>query len=71
MCMCVHSMAILVNRGWVPANHKNPNTRKAGQVEGEVEIIGIVRLSEKRAAFTPENQPHAWFYRCVLCVGNL
>jgi len=56
-------MTILVNRGWVPGNHKNPNTRKAGQVEGEVEIIGIVRLAEKRAPFTPKNQPHAWFYR--------
>lgn len=56
-------MTILVNRGWVPVNHKNPNTRKAGQVEGEVEIIGVVRLSEKRAPFTPKNQPNAWFYR--------
>ncbi|PNF40800.1 Surfeit locus protein 1 [Cryptotermes secundus] len=56
-------MTILVNRGWVPANHKNPNTRKAGQVEGEVEIVGVVRLTEKRAPFMPKNQPHAWFYR--------
>ncbi|XP_021936277.1 surfeit locus protein 1 isoform X2 [Zootermopsis nevadensis] len=58
-------MTILVNRGWVPANQKNPNTRRAGQVEGEVEIVGIVRLGEKRAPFTPENQPHTWFYRDV------
>lgn len=55
----------------MPANQKNPNTRRAGQVEGEVEIVGIVRLGEKRAPFTPENQPHTWFYRCVLCRGNL
>jgi hypothetical protein len=60
------STTILVNRGWVPASHKNPNTRKAGQVEGEVEIIGAVRLDEKRAPFMPKNQPYAWFYRCVL-----
>jgi hypothetical protein len=61
----VFSMTILVNRGWVPGNRKNPNTRRAGQVEGEVELVGIVRLTEKRAPFTPKNQPHAWFYRCV------
>lgn len=67
--LCVCSMTILVNRGWVPASHKNPNKRRAGQVEGEMEIVGIVRLSEKRTPFTPKNQPHAWFYRCVLCAG--
>lgn len=61
----VFSMTILVNRGWVPGNRKNPNARMAGQVQGEVEITGIVRLAEKRAPFTPKNQPHAWFYRCV------
>ncbi|XP_069670811.1 surfeit locus protein 1 [Periplaneta americana] len=54
---------VLVNRGWVPTNRKNPNTRKAGQIEGEVEIVGVVRLDEKRAPFTPKNQPDAWFYR--------
>lgn len=64
-------MTILVNRGWVPGNRKNPNTRKAGQVEGEVEIIGIVRLTEKRAPFTPKNQPHAWFYRDLPHMANV
>jgi len=62
----VSSMTILVNRGWVPADYKNHNTRRAGQIEGEVEVIGVVRLSEKRAPFTPKNQPPIWFYRYVL-----
>lgn len=38
--------SILVNRGWVGCRKKDPNTRPEGQVEGEVELVGIVRKSE-------------------------
>ncbi|KAF4517769.1 hypothetical protein B566_EDAN002974 [Ephemera danica] len=48
---------ILVQRGWVPTSHKDASTRVAGQVEGEVELVGIVRLAEKRAPFVPQNKP--------------
>lgn len=59
------SETILVNRGWVPAKHKNANTRKAGQIEDEVDIVGIVRLHENRPNFMPANKEasNAWFYR--------
>ncbi|XP_067012489.2 surfeit locus protein 1 [Anabrus simplex] len=56
-------LTILVNRGWVPTKFKNPATRKEGQVEGEVELVGIVRLNEQRAPFMPRNQENAWFFR--------
>lgn len=56
---------ILVNRGWVSSKQKNSATRPAGQIEGEVELTGLVRLSEKRAPFMPSNKPDAWHYRDV------
>ncbi|KAJ8957084.1 hypothetical protein NQ318_007297 [Aromia moschata] len=47
---------ILVNRGWVPAKHKDQKTRQKGQIEGLVDIIGIVRLHENRPTFTPKTK---------------
>jgi threonine synthase len=35
---------VLVNRGWVPFENRQPETRIEGQVEGEVTITGIARL---------------------------
>ncbi|XP_044766506.1 surfeit locus protein 1 isoform X2 [Coccinella septempunctata] len=55
---------ILVNRGWVPRNNKNPASRKEGQVEDVVDIVGIVRLQENRPNFMPKNDElkNQWFY---------
>lgn len=41
-------MTILVNRGWVARNKINPATRPEGQASGPVELVGIVRKTEKR-----------------------
>jgi surfeit locus 1 family protein len=51
--------AILVDRGWVPADQAHPAARRQGQLEGRVEITGIARYrGEGRPGwFTPENQP--------------
>lgn len=56
---------ILVNRGWVSHKRKDPKTRPAGQIQNEVDIIGIIRLQENRPPFMPSNNPEAntWFYR--------
>jgi surfeit locus 1 family protein len=54
---------ILVNRGWIPRSKMNPNTRKTGQVEGVIEIEGIVRLNEMRPQFTPEHKSGLFLYR--------
>ncbi|KAF5280532.1 hypothetical protein FQR65_LT00283 [Abscondita terminalis] len=58
---------ILVNRGWVSNNHRNPDTRLAGQIKGTTDVIGIIRLQEDRYPFMPKNQPggNCWFYRDV------
>lgn len=64
--MHLFSETILVNRGWIPAKQKDPKTRKSGQIEGIVDVVGIVRLHENRPNFMPANKeasPNAWFYR--------
>ncbi|KAI4471293.1 surfeit locus protein [Holotrichia oblita] len=56
---------ILVNRGWVPAKSKDPKTRQNGQIQGEVDVIGVVRLHENRPNFMPKNREgsNIWYYR--------
>jgi len=58
-------LTILVNRGWVPSKNKDPRSRKQGQIDDEIELVGIVRLRENRPNFIPNNNPEAnsWFYR--------
>lgn len=40
---------ILVNRGHVPFSNRPQELRPEGQVEGEVEITGIIRLNDKKS----------------------
>ncbi|CAH2985337.1 unnamed protein product [Chilo suppressalis] len=56
---------ILINRGWVPTKLKPKGKREASMIKGEVELVGVVRLSEKRAPFMPKNNPEkgAWYCR--------
>lgn len=42
---------ILVNRGWVPWRNMNANTREEGQIQGEIELTGVIRKSETRPPF--------------------
>ncbi|XP_045462215.1 surfeit locus protein 1 [Harmonia axyridis] len=64
---------ILVNRGWVTRKNKNPVTRKEGQVDGVVDIIGIVRSQENRPNFMPKNdeQHNQWFYRDIESMAKI
>ena len=56
---------VFVNRGFVPEALKNPASRPAGQVAGEVEVTGLVRLPGPKGTFTPANKPerNLWFWR--------
>lgn len=48
---------ILVNRGWIPREKKDPRTRLEGQVMGKVDVIGVVRKTEPRPPFGSKNDP--------------
>ncbi|XP_030853928.1 surfeit locus protein 1-like [Strongylocentrotus purpuratus] len=56
---------ILVNRGWVTRKSQDPQKRLSGQQTGEVDLVGCVRLTEKRAQFMPNNDEvkNRWHYR--------
>jgi surfeit locus 1 family protein len=56
---------VFINRGYVPQDIKDPATRRAGELEGEVEIVGLVRAPETPGTFTPANDPakNIWYWR--------
>jgi surfeit locus 1 family protein len=58
---------LLVNRGWVPAAKKLPETRPETRVRGMATITGLVRVGAERSYFTPVSQPekNIWFGRDV------
>lgn len=43
---------IIVNRGFVPTERRDPATRPEGQLQGEVSVTGLVRYPEPRGAFS-------------------
>jgi surfeit locus 1 family protein len=56
---------VLVDRGFVPDELKNPSSRPLGEVENVVSVIGIARKPETQGLFLPDNEPAAnrWFWR--------
>ncbi len=56
--------AVLVNRGWVPLENKEPATRLGGQMAGTMRLEGIVVPGGKAGWFTPDNEPenNIWFW---------
>jgi surfeit locus 1 family protein len=58
--------AVFVNRGFIPAELKDPANRVAGQIAGTVRVQGLLRLPpvETPAWFLPDNRPdlNYWFW---------
>ncbi len=48
---------IIVNRGWVPDALKDPGSRSAGQVVGDIDVDGLLRRSTPGGMFTPKGDP--------------
>jgi len=57
---------VLVERGWVPADKREAQTRAQGNPPGEVSVEGLLRLApaEKPGWFLPANDPDRgeWFW---------
>ena len=55
---------ILFDRGWIPSEKKDPARRAEGQLPGNVELTGIVRRSQVKRQFAPDNDPprNFWFH---------
>jgi surfeit locus 1 family protein len=58
--------AVLVDRGFVPADRAPVETRRKGEVAGPVEVTGIARYrgADRPGWFTPANQPkdRIWYW---------
>ena len=63
---------ILINRGFVPSDHADRRTRAAGNIEGPVSIVGLMRLSEPRGRILRRNNPAAnrWYSRDVAAIAK-
>jgi len=55
---------VLVDRGWVPEQYRDPSTRPDGQVTGEQTVTGLMRRSFDKPWLVPENKPEQglWMY---------
>ena len=53
---------VLFDRGWIPSARKDPATRAAGEIEGHVDLVGIVRRTQVQHYFTPDNHPESNFW---------
>lgn len=58
---------VLVNRGFVPPERRDPGTRAAGEIGGETVVTGLLRVSEPGGAFLHANSPadDRWYSRDV------
>ncbi|MFS2008301.1 SURF1 family protein [Azospirillum sp. CT11-132] len=62
---------VLVNRGFVPPEKRDPASRAEGQPQGEVSVTGLLRLTEPKGGFLRSNDPAAgrWYSRDVAAIA--
>jgi len=63
---------VLVDRGFVPDELRDPLRRKTGQIEGELSLTGVLRLPQHPGLFTPANNPETrlWFIKDVGAIAK-
>jgi surfeit locus 1 family protein len=63
---------VLVNRGFVPPEKRDPTTRSIGQIKGETTVTGLMRMTEPKGAFLRSNLPAAnrWYSRDVAAIAQ-
>jgi surfeit locus 1 family protein len=62
---------VLVNRGFVPPDRRDPMTRMDGQIAGETTVNGLLRMTEPKGALLRPNDPAngRWTSRDVAAMG--
>ncbi len=53
---------ILINRGWVSEDYRDPAKRAFSQITGPVTVAGILRRPGVKGYFVPENEPDNGFW---------
>jgi surfeit locus 1 family protein len=56
---------VLINRGFVPDDRKDPATRADSVPHGIIDVVGVMRWPETRGPFTPADDPkrNTWYLR--------
>jgi surfeit locus 1 family protein len=62
---------VLINRGFVLPERRDPATRRAGQFAGPVTVTGLLRMSEPKGGFLRANDPAGdrWYSRDVPAIA--
>lgn len=62
---------VLINRGFVPVDRRDPATRAKGNPMEPVELTGLLRISEPGGGFLRKNDPAAnrWYSRDVAAIA--
>lgn len=63
---------VLINRGFVPSDHRAPATRADAQIAGATTVTGLLRVTEPGGAFLRSNAPAAgrWYSRDVAAIAK-
>ncbi|AHE57264.1 SURF1 family protein [Sphingomonas sanxanigenens] len=63
--------SLIVNRGFVPPEKRDPASRAAGQVGGPVTVTGLLRVTEPGGGFLRANDPAAdrWYGRDIAAIA--
>src|SRR5262249_37705357 len=63
---------VLINRGFVPDDHKDPAMRAEGTPQGIVDVVGVMRWPEKRNPVTPADDPkkNIWYLRDLKSIAD-
>ncbi|MBR0725898.1 SURF1 family protein [Bradyrhizobium manausense] len=58
---------VLINRGFVPSERRDPSTRQAGNPDSQIEVTGLLRITEPKGGFLRDNVPqhNRWYSRDV------
>lgn len=62
---------VLVNRGFVPTDHRAQSTRQDGLITNQVTVTGLLRMTEPEGRFLRPNDPAAdrWYTRDVAAIA--
>jgi surfeit locus 1 family protein len=63
---------LVINRGYVPEDVKDANSRAANEGAANVEVIGVMRWPQPRSYFAPTDDPlrNLWFVRDHLAIAH-
>jgi surfeit locus 1 family protein len=63
---------VIINRGFVPTEKRQPTTRPEGQIGGGTTVAGLLRISEPKGTLMRSNVPaeERWYSRDVTAIAE-